>query len=222
MKGVRSSFVALSAFLGSSAAFQIVTHKVIDGWPWVFPFTAEGGPPPGFLAPCSAQKTFHAREHKLSDLAVPDSEGGLASYADGIKYFFGGRPFPGGWDGLDWEDVLREILVMEWSDVPHAVREWIAWNQEPEQKGLNGRWLFGVFRKSREEGEKIVATARAKETPVPGQEDEVLADEDKLLFFPPGSLYETLPLWVGVEAEDYRCKGKAIPCTNRADLHRNH
>jgi hypothetical protein len=207
MKTGTALFLTLSSLLGPSAAIQVVTHRVIEGWPWRFPFTADGGPPSGFLATCSATKTFQARQHRLSDLTLPESKGGLLPYADGIKYFFGGRPFPGGWDGIDMEGSLREMLVMEWIDVPDAVQKWVAWQQEPEQKDKNGRWLFGVFRKPREEGEKVVKTAKAQETPSPDRGEEAVANEDKIVLFPPGSLYEILPLWVGVEAEKWDCKG---------------
>jgi hypothetical protein len=74
----------------------------------------------------------------------------------------------GSWDGVDHKGLDREVVVMEWRDVPEGVRGWIAEQQQEgdESTGNNGRreneksWWFGVFEKPRTEGEKVSGTVR--------------------------------------------------------------
>lgn len=96
---------------------------------------------------------------------------------------FSGRPYPGGWDGMDAHGYERELVKMEYRDVPVQVREWIENQEEAEGPG---KGLFGVFAK-------------------PGTGETASASvEDKIVIFAPGALYETLPLWL---VQDSGCEG---------------
>ncbi|KAK8023934.1 hypothetical protein PG993_012000 [Apiospora rasikravindrae] len=119
---------------------------------------------------------------------------GLGPYADRLKAFFQGREYPGSWDGLDPHGYDRNVVLMEWDDVPEAVRVWIdeqakqkketkkgkkTDEEEKKREDLSGKGLFAVYRKAR------------------------APKDHKVIIFAPGAIYETLPLWV---AEDSECE----------------
>ncbi|KAK7973811.1 hypothetical protein PG989_015659 [Apiospora arundinis] len=157
---------------------------------------------------CSATRSFKAHQYLLDDLKESPPLG-LGPYADRLKTFFQGREYPGSWDGLDPHGYDRNVVLMEWDDVPAAVRGWIdeqakkgqsktADDKENEKKlteeekkelkkkeDLSGKGLFAVYRKAR------------------------APKDHKVIIFAPGAIYETLPLWV---AEGSDCK------TTLADL----
>lgn len=136
---------------------------------------------------CEASRTFSASEFQLHDLSEPEPKG-LLPFRERLLAIFGQRNYPGGWDGMDAHGYERNLLKMEYKDVPVQVREWIA---TQEESAGPGKGLFAVLDKSGK-GEK---------------EDEAstLKDEDKTVLFAPGAIYETLPLWL---AQDSECEGK--------------
>ena len=90
---------------------------------------------------------------------------------------------------------------MKYSDVPIAVREWIEDNERTEDSALKG--LFAVYNRAAE-GARPKETVVVAATPSPIPESERKADEERVVIFAPGALYETLPLWV---AEGSGCDG---------------
>lgn len=196
-------------------ALALASHAedTIPTWKWTKPFGADGSSPAGFVASCTATGTFTARQHRLSDMNVPLAEGGLEPFASAIRFFFGGRPYPGSWDGGEAHGTNRDILSMEWNDVPRAAKDWIAKQQEGDKDAAT-RWLFGVYKKPVEAEEKVGGTARARETAAPGAEGH-LRDEDKIVLFPAGALYEILPLWV---AEGSSCEGTGPDALKESDF----
>lgn len=175
--------------LTASATPQIHIATLVDPFPWRNPF--ESSPTPkGFTASCTTTRTFPATQHMVQDLKEPPPLG-LEPWSDAIPYFFGGRPYPGSWDGMDHKGGARELVKMRWGDVPRLVRGWIR-----ERQGADAddgeRYLFGVY----EGGEG----GRVTEIKVLGEEE---GDEDLVVLFAAGALYEVLPLWV---AEGSDCK----------------
>ncbi|KAF6825930.1 phenylacetaldoxime dehydratase [Colletotrichum musicola] len=169
-----------SLFLPVALSANVVIDQVAESFLWSDPFGAHPSPP-GFRARCEATATFRATQHVIREIHSPPPIG-LAPWADAIRYFFGGRPFPGGWNGVDPRGADREVVKMEYTDVPTPVREWIT-----EQKKGEGdsKWLFGVYEKARDGG-KVGGTA---------------AEEDLVVLFAAGAVYEVLPLWVAGGSE---------------------
>ena len=173
---------------------------------WKDPFSAASladGASGLLLKPaCRATRSFKAQQFLLDDLKESPPLG-LGPYADRLKTFFQGREYPGSWDGLDPHGYDRNVVLMEWDDVPAPVRGWI--DEQARQKttqsdkekekemteeekkerkkkeDLSGKGLFAVYRKAR------------------------APKDHKVIIFAPGAIYETLPLWV---AEDSDCQSK--------------
>jgi hypothetical protein len=195
-----ASRLFLSTFLAAVATptlGQVVISSVVETFQWRDPWGAEEVPA-GFEARCEAKRTFPATQHVVGQLDEKWPRG-LQPWAEAIPYFFGGRPYPGSWDGVDHKGPAREIMVMELADVPEAVKDWIEEQHQKEGENSN-RYLFGIYEKPMTEGDKIRGTAKLRELDEGG-----VADKDKVMMFAAGALYDTLPLWV---AEGSDCPGK--------------
>lgn len=216
--------------------WDIFEHGVVPSFKWSRPFPDDGSDPGGFHVNCKASKTFHAKMYKLSDLPA-DPPSGLAPWHHAIDEFLAKTPeFMGSWDGVDHKDQDREIVVMEYKDVPASVKHFIEEQQADLTESNKRKWWFGVFEKPKTDGEKIHGTVRptvmpyysSEPTPIPvagedkqkddhqeaaytqsnhGQIDpehlqehqkpgKPIPDENKILVFPGGAIYEILPLWV--------------------------
>ena len=179
--------------LAAGATSQIYIATRVETFHWTDPFQTSS-PPPGFEATCTAARTFKATQHMVQDLeSAPPA--GLAPWSDAIPFFFGGRPFPGSWEGIDHKGAAREIVKMRWVDIPTVVREWIREKQAGDKESEE-RYLFAVY-VGAEDGEKVKGVKLLSEG----------GDEENLVvFFAAGALYEILPLWV---AEGSDCEGKS-------------
>ncbi|KAH8785190.1 hypothetical protein F5883DRAFT_445083 [Diaporthe sp. PMI_573] len=167
----------------------------LENFTWTDPFSSPKLA--NFDTTCESQRTFKAFEYQLHDLQLPEPNG-LGPYSEALKTFFGGRPYPGGWDGIDAHRYERNLLKMEYADVPVKVREWI---EEEERSEGPGKGLFAIYQKP-EEGETVKKTAKLPDA----DKAEKLRplDEKKTVIFAPGALYENLPLWI---AEGSKCEG---------------
>jgi len=182
MKFYRKLLLLLATVAQSYGADPaVVISQVVDSFKWQDPFDSHATPP-GFQITCEATATFQATQHVLTDLHKPTPLG-LQPWADAIKFFFGGRPFPGSWEGVDALGVNREVIKMEYTDVPIAVKDWI---EEQKTNPEGNRFLFGVYDKPNAAGEKISRQAQRGDG----------ADENKIVLFAAGAIYEILPLWV--------------------------
>ncbi|TPX13019.1 uncharacterized protein E0L32_006664 [Thyridium curvatum] len=163
-----------------------------EGFRWKNPFVGHGGDefsaPAGYEAACEVVGTYYAREHTLRDHMTPPPQG-FKPWANLLKDLFGGRPFPGSWEGRDAHGSLRTVLVMDYADVPPAVREWID-SDEGRQRGL-----FGVYDRDTPDSEPEPPEGQEKKSD--GMEDW----GDKVMVFAAGALYEVLPLWVADESK---------------------
>lgn len=56
----------------------------------------------------------------------------LKTWAPQLKVFFNKQVYEGSWDGIDQHGNKRELLKMDYEELPFAVREWI--NKNPKQR----------------------------------------------------------------------------------------
>ncbi|KAL1836254.1 hypothetical protein VTJ49DRAFT_5385 [Mycothermus thermophilus] len=176
MKSAVAFTLALSVSLAHAGInWDVYEYGVVPTFRWSRPFPDDGSEPMGFHIKCRNTASFKAKMYKLKDLAE-EPPTGLAPWKEGIERFMAQRDYAGSWDGVDHKDQDREIIVMEWTDVPESVRQWIEQQQRGDGLVPEHKWLFGVFRKPKEEGEKIYNTVRPKPlpkpTPIPGSEQE--------------------------------------------------
>lgn len=177
------------AAVGPASPQSPVPPKVdptkLDSFTWRDPFSSPKIHQ--FDPACEASRTFPAFEYQLHDLSDPEPKG-LLPFRERLLAIFGQRNYPGGWDGMDAHGYERNLLKMEYKDVPVQVREWIA---TQEESAGPGKGLFAVLDKTKKNDEE--------------GEESTLNDEDKIVLFAPGAIYETLPLWL---AQDSGCEGK--------------
>ncbi|CAK7201381.1 hypothetical protein SEUCBS139899_004085 [Sporothrix eucalyptigena] len=173
---------------------------------------------------CSIERTFSANEFQLHDLYEHDPKG-LWAFGDVLKTIFQGRPYPGGWDGLDPHMYDRPLLYMNYSDMPIAVREWIEEGErvpenlddedEADKKKREARKnLFAVFERPMEPMKKVTKTVTPPKTAAKAAQLRPL-DAKRVVIFAPGALYGILPLWVAEAAESKAegtagCNGKLL------------
>ncbi|KAJ4404086.1 hypothetical protein N0V85_004949 [Neurospora sp. IMI 360204] len=197
---------------------------LIPNWPWHNPFAdpnntrvtisseSEASSPTRFVPTCSSQRTFRATEYLLDDLQELPPQG-LIPWVEALRKVFTNRQYPGSWDGVDPHGYDRNMLMMEYVDVPLKVRRWIEeeeWSSTDEEDGKGkGKGLFAVLAKADvDKGEKIVATATSLREKKPGTEEEERkwrdGDGSRVVIFAPGAVYENAPLWVaeGSECEE--------------------
>lgn len=163
----------------------------LDNFTWSDPFSSPKIHQ--FDTTCESSRTFSASEFQLHDLSEPEPEG-LLPFRERLLAVFGQRNYPGGWDGMDAHGYERNLLKMEYKDVPVQVREWIVTQEKSEGSGT-GKGLFAVLEKAGKDEKE--------------SEDSTSQDEDKIVLFAPGAVYETLPLWL---AQDSGCEGKKKSC----------
>lgn len=194
---------------------------LIPNWPWRNPFAdpnntritisseSEASSPTRFVPTCSSQRTFRATEYLLDDLQELPPQG-LIPWVEALRKVFTNRQYPGSWDGVDPHGYDRNMLMMEYVDVPLKVRRWI--EEEEWSETGKGKGLFAVLAKADvEKGEKIVETAtslREKKKPENEEEEEEewrRGDGSRVVIFAPGAVYENAPLWV---AEGSECEGR--------------
>jgi hypothetical protein len=173
-----------------------------------------------YEAACTATSTFTAKEYLLHDLfELPPK--GLWPWADALKKVFGTREYPGGWEGRDPHGYERNVIMMEYEDVPTKVKEWIEGQENTVEGGKpkEGKGLFAVYEKpaaGKKVGEGVTAAPKTVEgasetsTAESARESgkvEFSREEDgeKVVIFSPGALYGILPLWV---AEGSQCESK--------------
>lgn len=185
--------------------WDVYEYGVVPSFQWSRPFPEDGTDPGGFQVLCRHAASFAARMYRLRDLAEAPPAG-LAPWRGGIEAFLRARDYVGSWDGVDHKGEDRELVVMEWAEVPERVRAWIEEQRADESEANERRWLFGVFEKPEEKvaGERGEGGGEGQQEA--GKASEV-ASGGKIVVFPAGALYEILPLWVakgsGCERKDY-------------------
>lgn len=169
---------------------------IVESFKWRDPFANEATAEK-FDVACEVTEVFKAEQYTLHQL-YDKQPLGLWSYVDGLKKFFTEREYPGGWSGLDRHGWDRNVLLMYYDSVPVQVREWIEEQARTESEHFG---LFAMFPKAKDKHEKVPEQVVVpKDGPVDRSED-----ENKVILFAPGALYEILPLFV---AESSECKGK--------------
>jgi hypothetical protein len=193
----------------ASINWDIYEKGVVKSFRWMRSFPDDGSEPGGFEVHCRATGSFNAKLYRLSDLPLQPPLG-LAPWHDGIEDFLGKLDYMGSWDGVDHKGQDREIVMMEWVDVPEPVRHWIEEQQRDEREENKKRWFFGVFQKPKTEGERIYTTVKPEGVRPSGgaSEEHRVRDEDKIVVFPGAAAYEVLPLWV---SKGSRCEREYFP-----------
>ena len=188
--------------------WDIIDHGVVESFKWSRPFPDDGTDPGGFHLNCREKRTLHAKLYKLSDLAQ-DPPTGLRPWQVAIEDFLSHRDYPGTFDGVDHKGQDREVVFMEYVDVPAPVRHWIEQQQLDERESNDKKWLYGVFEKPKKEGDQITTTAppHGQATAAAGGEIRDIPDKDKILVFPAAAIYEIAPLWV---AHGSNCDRKSL------------
>jgi hypothetical protein len=169
----------------------------MTNWAWPNPFASPEHKK--FTAACDTLRSFQAREFMLDDLAVK-APTGLLEYRDALKEVFATREYPGSWEGIDPHGYDRDLLSMDYDDMPLKVREWI---EEQERTDGPGKGLFAVYMRPMP-GTRVLHTVKVPEAPVTPEWR--ARDEVRVAIFAPGALYEVAPLWV---AEGSKCEGKS-------------
>ena len=216
MKSHYSSLGAAALAMATTATALIkppppvAKTTMTEGFPWRNPFASSDIS--SFAPDCEVSKTFPASEYTLHDLFEMPPKG-LWPWGEALKTFFQGRQYPGGWAGLDHHMYNRNLLMMEYADVPIRVREWI---EEEDRSGGEGKGLFAVFAKPKEEGDTIEATVVPPEATAAIDRS---LDKEKVAMFAPGAMYSILPLWV---AEGSKCPGRTTQIIRVAPDTTNH
>ncbi|KAL0930172.1 uncharacterized protein CTRU02_214992 [Colletotrichum truncatum] len=187
--------LAATLLAGAASAFQIggkpmpqPKTTMADNFPWRDPFTSKTTD--SYSHTCEASKTFAATQYTLHDLFEKPPTG-LFHWGDGLKTFFSGREYPGGWAGLDRHMYDRNLLKMEYADLPLRVREWIEEQERVEDS--KGKGLFAIFDKPTTAEEKITDLVVVPKAPKDVNRD---LDQKRVAIFAPGALYHILPLFV--------------------------
>ncbi|KAK3682821.1 hypothetical protein B0T22DRAFT_539808 [Podospora appendiculata] len=175
-----------------------------ENWKWASTSPFQSAALKTKFAPwsCAAEQTFRAREFLLDDLSeLPPL--GIKPFREALKLVFADRHYPGSWDGIDPHGYDRDLLVMDYAQVPRRVRAWI---EEQERSEGKGKGLFAVYEKPVGEAEPTGTVNFNDEE----EDEDRKADEGRVVVFAPGALWEVLPLWV---AEESACPDALLDIT---------
>lgn len=177
----------------------------IEGFKWKNIFQPSFGLHDSYDAVCTSKREFGGTSYTLHDLFTPQPKG-LLNWAESLKQFLGGREYPGDWEGKDPHQYNRHILMMTYSDVPIAVREWIEFQAI---QGTEAKDLFLVYPMPANKNNKV-------REPINFKTGEInrATDKEKVVLFAPGAVYDILPLWV---AEDSDCKETLLDLSKYAE-----
>jgi hypothetical protein len=191
----------VASALGPNGPKSKAQMTKVESFKWTDPFANRKYK--RFTPTCESTKTFRAHEYELHDLSI-EPPLGLWPFDEALKKVFKTREYPGSWGGWDQHQYDRNLLMMEYWDLPIRVREWI---EDQERNNGEGKGLFAVYTKPAE-GNKVYNTV------TPPSLEKVAGlrplDKKKLVFFAPAALYTVLPLFV---AEDSICEGKSRDLT---------
>ncbi|EJT73621.1 hypothetical protein GGTG_07477 [Gaeumannomyces tritici R3-111a-1] len=190
--------------------WDITTHGTVSGWRWEKPWPYDNSELMQFTELCRHAVTFPAQQYKFSDLDhTPPA--GMSPWAEAVRALATGRVYPGSWDGVNVKGNERDILMVDWKEVPELARRWIE-NESSTEEDRN-RHFFRVLRKPKALTGGRAGGPRPEDTV--GLDEDVMAlpDEEKVLVTAPGELYQFLPLWV---AEGAKCKGKCSWASKQA------
>lgn len=76
---------------------------------------------------CHSKTTHKAQIYKLGEMYPA-----LKTWAPELKVFYHRQHYPGSWEGVDVHGNDRELLKMDYDQLPFAVREWLTRN--PKQR----------------------------------------------------------------------------------------
>ena len=185
--------------------WDMIEHPIVETFKWERPFPDEYTSPMGFVTTCDVHIKLHAKQYKFREF-----EQHLKPWAAALRSFYDSRPYAGHWDGVNEGGENRDVIMMEWREVPKNVRDWIE-EQQRTGKADNKHWTYLVFPKPKHKGDIISETIAPAPTPAPGEPAHSAApahhykDKEKVVFFQAGQIYDILPLWV---AHRSKCASK--------------
>jgi len=95
---------------------------------WTAKWTDETLAP--YTRKCESSAIIKAEIYNLSEIYPA-----LKKWAPELKIFYNKQLYPGSWDGEDKHGTGRELLKMDFEELPFAVREWLQRN--PKQRHFN-------------------------------------------------------------------------------------
>jgi len=174
--------------------WDVVRAGTVDSFKWSSPFPGDGSPLTGYTTACEEKAIFNATQYRYTDLGEAPPAG-VAPWAGTIRHLFTSRAYPGTWQGVNFKGDEREIVFMEYKDVPELARNWI--EEQLKDPKMMAKRFMAVLGKRNAEGK------------VPPQAElDGLKVEDKLFMFAPAEIYDFLPLWVAKGAKGHKCEGK--------------
>ncbi len=230
---MKSAYFAVSALLYAAAVaaeeepkhfinWDIIEHPIVESFKWQRPFPDDDTPPMGFETKCDVHIKLHAKQYKFREF-----DEHLKPWAATLREFYDRRPYQGHWDGVNEGGDNRDIIMMEWREVPRLVRDWIE-KQQSLGKDQDNRWTYVVLPRPKHTGDTVSASdiirapraASAGEPASSATPAPKVKDKDKVLFFQAGATYDILPLWV---AHKSKCESKwppdkTQPCFSSAAL----
>ncbi|PKS05953.1 hypothetical protein jhhlp_007786 [Lomentospora prolificans] len=183
------TFLSNALFAAATYHWDVARIGTVDSFKWLPPFPGDGTPLNGYTS-CDSKAFFNATQYKYIDLnEVPPA--GLFPWAPSIRSLFNSRAYPGSWHGVNFKGDDREIVLIEYKDVPELAQNWI--EEQLKDPQMKAKRFMTVLGKPDSEGKVPQASELDK-----------LKPEDKLFMFAPGELYTFLPLWVakGAKCED--------------------
>jgi len=86
---------------------------------------------------CATTTTLKASIYKLGEMYPK-----LEEWAPQLKVFYNKQLYPGSWEGVDAHGVERELLKMNYEDLPFALREWISKNTKQRHFSVQDDIVF--------------------------------------------------------------------------------
>lgn len=179
-----TGLLPVAALASAALNWDIYRVGTVSDFPWRDQLPADGGNLNGYTS-CQSSSHFNATQYKLSDLRE-EPPAGLAPWADAVEVLFTSRFYPGSWQGVNYKGDDRDVVVMEWLDVPVTARSWV--EEQLADSEMRLKRFMAVVPKSG-------AGAGVEETQV----------NERLLIIAPGELYNFLPLWVSEKSD---CEGE--------------
>jgi hypothetical protein len=182
---------------------------VAETFNWWYPYHTDGEIPNGFNVTCEAIRVYRAKQYHVKELK--DS-----TWAPALNELLGRHEYLGSWSGMDRGGDERDFIIMEYKDVPKAVKEWVREQHQKEMRDETRKdWLFGIFEKPEPASDgkpakppKWVDEKDATKADTTGDGFVKLPDDkNKVLMFAPAAIHDILPLW---GADGTSCRGRNL------------
>jgi hypothetical protein len=86
---------------------------------------------------CASSSTFNSAIYTLGEIYPA-----LKTYAPELKVFYHKQLYPGSWNGIDKHGNDRELLKMDYEDLPFGVRDWLVKNPKQRHFSVQDEVVF--------------------------------------------------------------------------------